>query len=109
MTKFLSGFVVFVLFAALIPAAQATVNITTGPTSLVLDPILVKASSAPVALFSFTFTQDAGETLSSVTVQVNQNATTTVSGGDLANISLYKDDGSGTFSSGSDALAGIQS
>src|SRR3989344_3661221 len=88
--------------------ALATVNVTAGPSSVVTDPKLVRASSAPVALFEFTASNDAGETLSSVSVMGAQNAATPVSGGDLANVAVYKDDGNGLFDSGVDALVGSQ-
>lgn len=99
---------IFALAIVLAPAAQATVNITSGPTSLVPDPILVKAASPPVPLLAFTLSQDAGENLTSVSVLVNQNATTTVSGADLANVAVYKDNGDGVFSTVSDVIEGTQ-
>ncbi len=94
---------------AVVPQASATVAVTSGPTSLVPDPILAPSSSAPIGLFKFTLAYDAGETLTSVKVKVMQNATTTVSGSDLASVALYKDTGSGTFESASDTLLGTQS
>ncbi|MBI4053987.1 MAG: hypothetical protein HY397_01500 [Candidatus Doudnabacteria bacterium] len=86
--------------------AEATVTVNAGPTSLVTSPVLVKAASGQTGLFSVTLSQDAGETLSSIAVMVNPNATTTVASADLASVSVYKDDGNGSFSSSSDLLAG---
>jgi hypothetical protein len=86
---------------------NAAVSVT-GPVSLITDPTLVKASAGPIGLFEFSLNQTAGETLSSVSAVANQNATTTVSGGDLASLSLYKDNGDGSFNSVSDALVGSQ-
>lgn len=91
-----------------VPGAQATVSVTSGPTSLVPDPILAPASSSPIGLFKFTLAYDAGETLTSVALKVSQNATTTVSGSDIANLALYKDTGNGTFEGGGDTLLGTQ-
>ncbi|MDP3993786.1 MAG: hypothetical protein U1C57_04040 [Candidatus Doudnabacteria bacterium] len=107
----MASFATIVALLALVAVplgAYATVDVTAGPTSLVPDPILVKANSAPIPLFEFTVGQDAGETLSSVSVLINQNTTTTVSGSDLANVSVYEDDGNGAFSSASDTLVGTQ-
>ncbi len=85
-------------------AVTAAVSVTVAPASLVSDPITVKASSAPIGLFSVTLSADAGETLNSVSVMVNQNGTTTVSSADLSNVAVYKDDGNGTFNSAGDTL-----
>lgn len=91
------------------PGAQAAVTVAAGPVSLIADPVLVKASSSPVGLFEFTLSADAGETLSSVSVIVNQaNASTTVAGSDLAALALYKDDGNGNFDPSVDSLLGSQ-
>lgn len=87
-------------------AVLATVTVSAGPTSLVTSPVLVKASSNPVGLFEVSLNQDAGETLSSVSVKVNANATSTVSGADLASVAVYKDNGDGVFNPGVDLLAG---
>lgn len=89
-------------------AALATVIVNTGPTSLVPDPILVKASSNPVGLFELALSQDAGETLSSISVVVNNTASSTATTTDLASISVYKDNGDGNFDPTTDLLAGTQ-
>lgn len=107
MTRLTALAMIFAMAIVLAPSAQATVNLLAGPTSLIPDPIFVKAASAPVPLFAFTLSQDAGENLISVSVLVNQNATTTVSGSGLANVSVYKDNGDGIFSA-ADTLEGSQ-
>ncbi len=89
-------------------SALADVNVTTQPTSLITTPKLVMASSAPVGLFSFSLSQTAGETLSSVTVQINNTGTSTSTGSDFGALTVYKDTGDSTFNSGTDALAGNQ-
>lgn len=108
-TKFVSASLVLLLMLVMVPAAEATVAVTAGPTSLVLDPIVAPASSAPMPLFSFTLAFDAAETLSSVSLVVSPNGTTTVAGPDLASLALYKDTGNGIFESGLDTLLGTQS
>ncbi len=95
------------IFLSFLPV-QATVTVNAGPTSLVPDPVLVKASSPQVGLFSLTLSQDAGETLSSIKVIINNVATSTATGTDFASVSVYKDEGDGGFNSTSDLLAGTQ-
>lgn len=85
----------------------AAVTVTAGPTPLVTSPITAKALSGPIVLFSATLTQSAGETLSSVAVDIANAGTSAAVGSDLASVSVYKDDGDGSFDSG-DALAGSQ-
>lgn len=96
---------VLILVVMAIPAGAA-VTVNAGPTSLVTSPTLVKAASGQIGLFEITLSQDDGEILASVSVMVNPNATTTVSSVDLASVSVYKDDGNGSFSSVFDLLAG---
>lgn len=84
--------------------AGAEVTVTAAPASLAADPLLVKASSAPVPLFSVSLNATATETMASLAVVVNPNATTTVTGSDIANISVYKDDGNGSFNAAGDSL-----
>ena len=86
--------------------AFAAVNVDAGPTSMVPDPILVPASSGQIGLFEVTLSQDAGESLASVTVTVADSGASGVSEVDLGAISVYKDDGNGVFSSTLDMLAG---
>lgn len=92
---------------ALVPALAA-VTVVSGPTSLVLNPTVLPAVSAPAGVFSFTLNQSAGETLSSVAVMVNDNAPSTMPGSHLASVSVYRDNGDGTFDPSTDALAGTQ-
>jgi len=88
--------------------AQAAVTVNTTPASLITSPTTVGAASSPVGLISFVLSADATETLSSVTVTVNAVAGSTVTGSDLAKVSVYKDDGNGTFNSGTDTEIGSQ-
>jgi hypothetical protein len=87
------------LFAA--TAAIAAVTVNTQPTSLVTSATTLAAETEK-AVFEFALTADAAETLSSVTVTVNSPGATTT---DLANVSVYSDDGDGSFDTG-DLLAG---
>jgi hypothetical protein len=105
MRKFLSMLTLVGLVGGFLATpAQAEVAVSVAPASMVADPLFAKASSGPIGVFSFTLNATALETLSSVAVQVNANATTTVTGSDLAGISVYKDEGNGAFSSAQDAL-----
>lgn len=88
--------------------AWAAVNITSGPTSLVANPAMVGANSAPLGLFAFTVDQTAGEILSSVTVQVNNAGFSTATSADIASVAVYKDNGNGTFSTTDDLPTGNQ-
>lgn len=101
---------IFITMASLLIAVPvlATVTVNSGPTSLVTSPMTVEASSDPIALFSLDLSQDAGETLSSVTVEIDNTASSTATALDLASVSVYQDEGDGTFDSGTDLLAGSQ-
>lgn len=89
--------------------ALAAVTVGTQPTSLVTSPTTIGATSAPVGLFSFALTGDAAETLSSVTVTLNAASGSTVSGSDLASLSLYKDaNANNTFDPSTDTLVASQ-
>ena len=90
-------------------SAAASITVVSGPTSLIPDPILVKSSSNQIGLFEFALSQDAGETLSSVTVLVNDHGSSGVTGAGLDAISVYKDQGDSVFNSSTDMLAGTQS
>ncbi len=94
---------------ALAQPARAAVTVVTGPTALVTIQKTASASSAPIGLFQFSLSQNAGETVASVTVELNKTASSTVSGADLASVSVYKDTGDGVFDSSADLLAGSQS
>ncbi|OGE89386.1 MAG: hypothetical protein A2722_02060 [Candidatus Doudnabacteria bacterium RIFCSPHIGHO2_01_FULL_50_11] len=82
-------------------SAQASVTLNIAPTSLVPDPLLIPASSGQVGLFSFQLTVDAGETFTNTKVQLTQ-VSGSVASGDLSSVALWRDDGNGSFSSGSD-------
>ncbi len=97
-----------VLWFVPVPVAQAAVTVPTGPTILVASPMVAAASSAPIPLFKFSLTQDAGETLSSVTVTVTKNGVNNLASSHLASLAVYKDNGDGSFSTVSDLLAGSQ-
>jgi hypothetical protein len=74
-------------------AANAAVTVDTAPTSLVTSAASVPASGEK-AVFEFALSANASETLSSVGVTVNS---TTAASSDLAAVTVYKDDGNGTF------------
>ena len=88
--------------------ATATVAVNSGPTSLVADPLPVKADSSPIGLFALSLSQDGGETLSSIGIVVNNTASSTASGTDFGAVSVYKDNGDGNFDPSADLLAGSQ-
>jgi hypothetical protein len=91
-----------------VPIAQAAITVTNGPTTMVNTPITAPASSAPIPLFKFSLNQDAGETLSGVTVIINKNGTNNLISSDLASLAVYKDNGDAVFNTASDLLAGSQ-
>jgi len=78
----------------------------TGHTSLVSSQTVLPASSGELALFQMNLSQDAGETLSSVSVIINHNGTTTVAASHLASLAVYKDNGDNLFNPATDLLAG---
>lgn len=84
--------------------SRAAVTVTTTPTSLVTSIKFLRASSSPLALFKFALGADASETLSSVTVQVDNTGTSTVTSAEFAGLSVYRDDGDGIFEPGVDTL-----
>lgn len=91
-----------------VPTAQAAVTVTNAPAVMVSAPITAPALSTPIPLFKFSLNQDAGETLSGVTVAINKNGTTNLTGTDLASLAVYKDNGDTVFNTASDLLAGLQ-
>lgn len=96
--------------SGLLPIAQAAVNVNAVPSSMVSNAIALPPSSAQTALFTFTLGATAGESLSSVSVQVNKaNSLTTVSGSHIASVSIYKDDGSNIFTPSAANFIGSQS
>lgn len=78
-------------------------------TSLVTSSTTLKASSSQTALFSFTLSETAGETLSSVKVNISNAGGSTATGSDFASVNVYKDNGDGSFDTATDSLAGSQS
>lgn len=82
----------------------AAVSVSGQPVSLVTTDLKVKAQSVPVGLVRFGLGVDAGETLSSVSVTINNNGTSAATGADLANVALYRDDGDNILEAGSDDL-----
>lgn len=109
MKKFLASLTVVSTVLGSVGIAQATVSYNTAPQSLVATTITVPATSAQKPVFNFTINNTAIETLSSILVQVDKaNASTTVSGSDIASVSLYKDDGSNVFNPVIGNLIGIQ-
>ena len=100
---------VFASFLGFLAVTHAAVNVTTQTTSLITNPITLPANSQQTALFTFSLNATAGETLSNVMVQIDKaNASTTVTSGDLASLSVYRDDGSGVFDPSVDTLVGSQ-
>ncbi|MBI4090716.1 MAG: Ig-like domain repeat protein [Candidatus Komeilibacteria bacterium] len=100
--------VALMLVGGMVSVALAAITVQSGPTSLVTTPRYVKAASDPVGLFKFNLTQDAGETLSSVSVRVNAVVPSTVASENIASLSVYKDNGDGLFDPSTDLLAGTQ-
>ncbi|HBT92264.1 MAG TPA: hypothetical protein DEA87_02210 [Candidatus Veblenbacteria bacterium] len=89
-------------------AVWALVTITAQPTSLVTEAIKAPASSEPIGLFKIGLSANEGETLSSISVTVNDNGASGVIGTNLANLSVYRDDGDTVFEVEQDILAATQ-
>ena len=87
--------------------ANAAVNVTAIPVALVTSPVILAPSSAQTALFSFSLSNTATETLSSVLVNIN-NVSGNVTAGQLSSVSIYKDDGSNVFNPVVGNLVGSQ-
>jgi hypothetical protein len=88
----------------------AAVTVGAQPASLVTTPVTVGSSSAPLALFSFTLSADAAETLSYVVVTLNPVAGSSVTGSHAAQLAVYRDaNGNGIFDPAADLAAGTQS
>lgn len=96
------------LFGLVFPFYQASAAVTATASSLVPDPILVRASSADIGLFALTLSQDAGETLSSVAVTVANAGDSAAGSSDIATLKVFKDDGDSMFEPNQDAEAGSQ-
>lgn len=84
--------------------AFAAISIGTAPTSLVTSATTVAASSEK-AVFEFALTANDSETLTSVGVTVTSS---TAVAGDFTEVSVYRDDGDGSYDSG-DTEAGSNS
>ena len=96
----------FLAPAFFIPAASSIAAVgVTGPTSMVTTQTILPAASGELALFQMNLSQDAGETLSSISVIVNHYGTTNVAASHLASLSVYKDNGDGLFNPANDLLA----
>jgi len=74
------------------PEVEAAVTERTPATELITSGQTIKANSDYTALFGFSLTQDGGETLSSVTLQINE-AAGTVSSSDFDGVRVYADTG----------------
>lgn len=103
----LSGVSLIAAYFSIIPVALATVSLSAGPVSPITSPLILPASSQRVVLFTFSLNANSGETLSSVSVEVDKaNSTTQVIGNDVGSLQVYKDNGDGVFNPSSDALIG---
>jgi hypothetical protein len=92
---------IFLGLLAMAFTAQAAITVNTPATSLVTTATTQPASSSK-AIFEFALTADSAETLSSVAVTVNS---TTATSADFAAVSVYKDDGDGSFDGGDTEVA----
>lgn len=106
--KIVSLLAALVLFVTFLPVAQASVNLTAGPTSLVPTPTSLPNNSNPTALFAFTLSNTAGENLTGVTLQVAPSSSSGGSATQLGAFYLYKDNGSGIFNSSTQNQLGSQ-
>lgn len=88
-------------------SAFAAVQLS-GSGSLFSSPKTAPASSAPLGLFEFSLSQDAGESLVSVGVLVQPTGTSTIVSSDLGALNLYRDNGDGLFNPSVDVVAGSQ-
>ena len=98
-------------FFNLVPTAHAAITITTQPIEMIssgFPPTTVKASSVDTAIAKFSLGQSALETLSSVAVTIADANGGDLASGDITNLKVYKDNGDGLFSSGTDSVAGTQ-
>ncbi len=102
------SFLVIIVSLVLANPVWSAVNITSGPSSLITSPVLVKASSQPIGLFWFDLAQTAGETLSAVTVNIANFGSSMTTGSHFASVAVYKDNGNGVFDPATDLLAGSQ-
>jgi hypothetical protein len=91
----------------LTPVAEAAVTVGTQPTETIASGQTAKASSSNIPIVKFAISQDAAETLSSVTVTIADAGTTGVASADIASLKVFKDDGDEIFN-GTDSEAGSQ-
>lgn len=75
--------------------ALAVVNVSTAVTSMVTSPATLNAGST-LGLFSFGLSQDAGETLSSVSVNIVNESGSSASSSDFASVKVLKGTAFGT-------------
>ncbi|MCK5416049.1 carboxypeptidase regulatory-like domain-containing protein [Candidatus Parcubacteria bacterium] len=99
-----------VSFLNFVPTAQATVTVDSQPASLLPSPgsgpsMMIGANSTDVAVIDFTLIQSAGESLSSVTVFLEDVGGSSLTAGDFSHLKIYQDNGDGNFGGG-DLLAG---
>lgn len=106
--KKLATFLILALLLNLIPFSfleitqvKAAVSILTQPTELIESGQKIKASSTDVPLAKFKLSRDAGETLSSVNVQLNDANNSSLSSSDFNVLKLWKDGGNDSFDAGS--------
>lgn len=107
MQKKLSLALLALLLAPMFPVVAA-VNVVAQPVSLVTSPVTLAASSAPLGLIKFSLGADAGETLSSVAITVSNVGLSNATSADIANVTVYRDAGNGTFDTATDLVAGTQ-
>ncbi len=95
-------------FLDLVPWVKAAVSVNMGPSSLLPPaetPQTIGANSADVAVIEFALSQDAGETLSSVTVALEDLLNSGLAPEDINALKIYQDNGDGVFGVG-DLLTG---
>ncbi len=95
-------------FAVFLPNIAGAAVTPGSASSMITSATILHPSSGQTGLFSFTLSQTAGETLSSVKVTINNSGASTASAGDFASVRVYKDNGNGSFDAATDLLAGTQ-
>lgn len=108
MRKLVYVLIGFVAAAPFVLPTLAAVNVTTAPTSSVASPVEIKATSAPLEVLKFSLSADAGETLTSVKVTIDNAAGSAAVGADVSAITVYRDDGDGVFEASADVVAGTE-
>ena len=86
--------------------AYAAITVDTQPTEMISSGQTAKALSSDISIAKFAISQDASETLSSVTVTIASVAGG-VTSSEITNLKVYKDEGDGVFGAG-DLVAGTQ-